>query len=91
MKLEPVENFSENGARPGQFLGSSLPIDRLGALVFRPLDRHGNAIVGGGHAVPLTRIAGRDASIAGAPRKSEKRSPRKILCRFEAGATAHRL
>ena len=66
MLFWPPENFSENGARPVQILGRSRPIDRLGALVFRSLDRHGNAIMGGGTLVPPTRIASRVVSRAGA-------------------------
>ena len=62
MPPESPENFSENGARPVQFLGSLLPIDRLGALVFRPNDGCGNTIVGGRPVGRLTRIAGCDVS-----------------------------
>jgi hypothetical protein len=73
------ENFSENGARPVQFLGSLLPIDRLGALVFRPLDRHGNAIVGGRTRVRPTRIAGRAVSRADAPAVGKTFLPKRTL------------
>jgi len=73
------ENFSENGARPVQFLGRSRPIDRLGALVFRPLDRHGNAIVGGRTRVRPTRIAGRALSRADAPAVGKTFLPKRTL------------
>ena len=62
MPPESPENFSENGARPVQFPGSLLPIDRLGALVFRPNDGCGNTMVGGYPVGRLTRIAGCDVS-----------------------------
>ena len=62
MALQSPENFPENGARPVQIPGSLLPIDRLGALVFRPNDGCGNTIVGGRPVGRLTRIAGCDVS-----------------------------
>ena len=62
MPPESPENFSENGARPVQFPGSLLPIDRLGALVFRPNDGCGNTMMGSRPVGRLTRIAGRDVS-----------------------------
>ena len=62
MPPESPENFSENGVRPVQFPGSLLPIDRLGALVFRPNDGCGNTMVGSRPVGRLTRIAGCDVS-----------------------------
>ena len=83
-------NFSENGARPVQFLGRSRPIDRLGALVFRPLDRHGNAIVGGRTPVRPTRIAGRALSRADAPAVGKTFPPKRSLkTQMEPQTDAH--
>src|SRR5512136_1833673 len=92
MRWESSEHFSENGARPVVALGPSGPFGRLGALVFRSLDRHGNAIMGGRTPVRLTRIAGRAVSWADVPpvgktflpkRTSElptQRRPRPSVC-----------
>ena len=79
MLLRLPENFSENGARPVQILGRSRPIDRLGALVFRPLDRHGNAIVGGRTTWRPTLIAGRAVSRAGGHTVGETFPPKRTL------------
>ena len=67
MRFWLPESFSENGARPVGVPGRWRPIGRLGALVFRPLDRHGNTIMGGRTPVRLTRIAGRAVSPADGP------------------------
>jgi hypothetical protein len=58
----------------GRWLGRT-----LGALVFRPLDRHGNAIMGGRTQVPPTRIAGRAVSRAGGPTVGKTFLPKRTL------------
>ena len=78
MLLASPENFSENGARPVQFLGRQGRLIGWARSFSDPLTVTDNTIVGGGLEGPLTRIAGRDVSIPDGHTVG-KTFPRKIL------------
>ena len=64
MFLSSPENFSENGARPVQFLGPQGRLIGWARSFSDPMTVTDITIVGGGLPRPLTRIAGRDVSPA---------------------------
>jgi len=64
MLLSFPENFSENGARPVQFLGPQGRLIGWARSFSDTMTVTDNTMLGGGPGRPLTRIAGRDVSDA---------------------------